>query len=79
MEIKTDFSKLWKQIDRIIENRLQPENEMKKDSAYENVHSFGDKEQLDPMAKHSSKLLENLEKPVRNHELQSESSNEMEL
>lgn len=38
MKIKTDFSELWKQVDRIVENRLPPENDMKKDSAYENVH-----------------------------------------
>ena len=37
MEIKTDFSKLWKQVDRIIENRLPSENEMKINASYENV------------------------------------------
>ena len=38
MKIKTDFSELWEQVDRIVENRLLPENDMKKDTAYENVH-----------------------------------------
>ena len=37
MKIKTDFSEVWAQVDRIVENRLPPEYDMKNESAYENV------------------------------------------
>jgi|LSQX01.3.fsa_nt_gb hypothetical protein len=35
MKIKTDFSELWEQVDRIVENRLPPEKELGKYSRKE--------------------------------------------